>query len=46
MSGWDKREVRRKEIESLVGKLAFMTACVRPGPLFHVKGARVPERAA
>ena len=30
----DKREVRRKEIESLVGKLAFMAACVRPGRLF------------
>ena len=30
----DKREVRRKEIDSLVGKLAFMAACVRPGRLF------------
>ena len=30
----DKQEVRRKEIEWLVGKLAFMAACVRPGGCF------------
>ena len=33
----DKREVRRQEIESLFGKLAFMAACVRPGWLFMSK---------
>ena len=29
-----KEMARRKEVESLVGKLAFMAACVRPGRLF------------
>ena len=33
----DKREVRRKENESLVGKLAFVAACVRPGQLFMLR---------
>ena len=30
----DKNEVKRKEVESLVGKLSFIAMCVRPGRLF------------